>query len=148
MTAQNGPHAWLCVDPGIATGWAVLDDDGNIIATSVWGTHELHDSLDLLARTLFTMGYRIDAVVELMPSVGGVGRLAKKLEWIRRDVMHVLENVYEIRTRVIAPGTWKTSRVARTAILPSQFDDDALTVHQKDAIRMGLWAIEESERRR
>lgn len=137
-------HAWLCIDPGIATGWALLNDEGDIIATSVWGTHELHDTLDLLIRSLLSMGYRLDAVVEQMPSVGGLGRIAQKLEWVRRDVMHTLEGVYEIRTRIVAPGTWKTSRVARTAILPREFDDDVLTTHQKDAIRMGLWAIEDA----
>lgn len=139
-------HAWLCIDPGITTGWAVLDDDGDIIGTSVWGTAELHDTLDLLVRSMFSAGYRLEVVVEEMPHVGGAGQLAQKLEAIRRDIMHTVQGVYELEVHVVAPGTWKTSRVARTAILPREFEDEPLMTHQKDAIKMGLYVIERNTR--
>ena len=135
-------HVWLSIDPGITTGFAVLDDSGEVLATSIWGTGELKDSLDALVRYLFTAGYAIDAVIEKMPSTGGVGPLALKLEQVRQTITSVISGVYEIPTHHIAPGTWKPSRVARTTQLPKKWSGESLTTHQKDAIRMGRYASE------
>ena len=135
-------HVWLSIDPGITTGFAVLDDSGEVLSTSVWGTAELKTSLDALIRYLYTAGYGIDAVIEKMPSTGGVGPLALKLEAVRREIAAVISETYEIPTHNILPGTWKTSRVARTTTLPKKWADESLTTHQKDAIKMGRYAIE------
>ena len=108
-------RAWLCLDPGITTGWALLAEDGSILGTSVWGTAELRESLDLLIRKTFTSGYSLAAVVEEMPP-GAHGPIARKLEAVRRDIEVIVCETYEIPTARITPGEWKPSRVARTSM--------------------------------
>lgn len=139
------PHAYLAIDPGITTGWALLDPDSEeILGSSVWGTAELKDTLDLLVRTVFTAGMRLTCVVEKMPNTGRMGPLGQKLEQVRRDVYGTIQDVYEIRTVVVAPSEWKPSRVARTgkARLPKKFNGSPLTPHQRDAILMGRYVID------
>lgn len=134
-------HAWLAIDPGIATGWVLLDDAGKILGTSVWGTAELRTSLDLLVRTCYTRGIALDAVVERMPP-GKMGQLGVKLEAVRRDISLVLTDTYEIPTAYVLPGEWKPSRVARATRFPRHWQGTPLTIHQKDALRMGLYVID------
>lgn len=134
-------HLILSLDPGITTGWAVLDAaDGTIIGTSVWGTHELKETLDLLVRRIFTGGHTVECVVEKMPP-GSYGKLATKLEAVRRDVDFVIRETYELKVTMIPPSEWKPSRVARTRKVPGRFDKTPLTPHQKDAIRMGWYFL-------
>lgn len=138
-------HMWLCIDPGITTGWALLADDGKVKATSVWGTAELKISLDLIIRMAYTSGYTLTAVVELMPNTGKMGQLGQKLEAVRRDIEAVIVDTYDIPTLRIMPGEWKPSRVARTTTVPRLFNATPLMIHQADAIRMGRYAIEKEK---
>lgn len=139
-------HAWLSIDPGITTGWALLGDDGKILATSVWGTDELQPSLDQLIRAVHAAGTTITAVVEKMPP-GVFGELARKLERVRATIMNEVETVYELPVYEIAPGEWKPSRVAKTTKVPWKFTNGPLVIHQKDAIRMGRYAIDKLARK-
>ncbi len=139
------PHAYLALDPGITTGWALLDPDSDeILGSSVWGTAELKGTLDLLIRTVFTAGARLTAVIEKMPNTGRMGPLGQKLEQVRRDIYGTITDVYEIPVRVVAPSEWKPSRVARVgkARLPKKFNGSPLTPHQRDAILMGWYVID------
>ena len=139
------PHAYLALDPGITTGWALLDPKSDeILGSSVWGTGELKETLDLLVRTCFTAGMRLTCVVERMPQAGKAGPLGAKLEAVRRDIMYVVQEVYEIPTRTVAPSEWKPSRVARLGKphLPKKFNGSPLTPHQRDAILMGRYVID------
>lgn len=140
-------HAWLCIDPGITTGWAVLDDDGKVVATSVWGTEELAMSLDLLVRALFTHGFTVTCVIERMPQIGGMGLLGQKLESVRRKITGVVVDTYELAVVSIPPGEWKTSRVAKTREIPWHFAGTKMMEHQKDAIRMGWYAQEKGAKK-
>ena len=134
-------HARLSLDPGDTTGWALLADDGSVMATSVWGTHEIRESLDMVVRQAYSAGYAIDVVVEDMPSTGANGPLGKKLEWVRKQIDFVISETYELPVHHILPGVWKPSRIARTTELPKAWRDEPLMIHQKDAIRMGMYAI-------
>lgn len=134
-------HAWLAIDPGITTGWALLADDGAVMGTAVWGTHELREALDLLIRQAYSAGYALDVVIEEMPNTGLNGPLGKKLEWVRNQIKWVVSETYELPVHRILPGVWKPSRVARTTELPRTWRDEPLMTHQKDAIRMGRYAI-------
>jgi hypothetical protein len=138
-------HAWLAIDPGITTGWALLSDTGEVMGTSVWGTAELRKSLDLVVRLAHTSGYSLTVVIERMPSTGKMGALGQKLEAVRRDIASIVEETYELRTMYIMPGEWKPSRIARTAEVPRKFDGSPLMTHQKDAIRMGRYAQSKEE---
>lgn len=143
------PHAYLALDPGITTGWALLDPNSDeILGSSVWGTGELKDTLDLLVRKCFTAGMRLTAVVEKMPNTGKMGPLGQKLEEVRRDIYGTITDVYEIPVRVVAPSEWKPSRVARLGKpkLPKKFNGSPLTPHQRDAILMGRYVIDREEK--
>ena len=143
--APRTPHAVLAIDPGITTGWALIDPvRDEILGTSVWGTAELKETLDLLIRKCFTAGMSLEAVIEKMPSVGKTGPLAMKLEAIRREIYGLVQDVYDIPVTVVAPSEWKPSRVARTgkAKLPKKFNGSPLMPHQRDAILMGRYVID------
>lgn len=135
---------WLSLDPGITTGWALLDPEGKIAGTSVWGTHEIEVSLDQIIRRVFSSGHELTVVIEQMPSVGGLGQLAAKLEHVRRTILKVVVDNYELKPVYVPPGVWKTSRVANTMKVPYQFQDTPLLVHQRDAIRMGRYAMDKA----
>ena len=139
-------RVWLCLDPGIATGMALLDDDGKLRATTVWGTAEVKASLDAMVRALHISDYRIEVIIEKMPP-GSYGQLGAKLEAVRRDIMSVVEETYELPVTLIAPGEWKPSRIARTAAVKSwRFNGTPMVIHQKDAYRMGLYAQDKRRR--
>lgn len=139
-------QAVLAIDPGITTGWALLDrNGGDILGTSVWGTHELERSLDILVRTCFTAGIELTCVIEEMPP-GAFGDLARKLERVRGQIKRIIEETYEIRTVRLMPGEWKPSRIAKTTQVPWKFNDSPLMVHQKDAVKMGRYAIDKEAR--
>jgi len=135
-------HIWLALDPGITTGWALLDDEGRLRGTSVWGTAELKEALDILIRMSFTAGYTMTVVEERMPSAGGLGELARKLEAVRADIRKIVEETYELPVIWVTPGEWKPSRAARMTKTPPKFNGTPLMTHQKDAIKMARYAQE------
>lgn len=145
LPTPRTPHAVLSIDPGITTGWALIDPvRDEIIGTSVWGTGELKESLDALIRMCHTAGMTLEAVIEKMPNTGKMGSLGQKLEAVRRDIYGLIEDVYEIPVTVVAPSEWKPSRVARLgkAKLPTKFNGSPLTPHQRDATLMGRYVID------
>lgn len=134
-------EAIVALDPGITTGMAVLSDpEGYLLATTNWTPDNLEQSLDVMVRHLHIEGYTLSAVVEKMPRSGG--RSEDDLDRVRRTIHMVLEETFEIPTQFITPGEWKPSRVARTAVLPKEWEGQRLTAHQKDAIKMGAYALE------
>lgn len=140
--AEQSRRLWLCIDPGITTGWALLDDDGEVKGTSVWGTAELKTSLDAVIRMCFTAGYELTVVEELMPKIGGMGGHAAKLQEVLDTIHRLTRDTYEIPTIEVMPGEWKPSRVARTTTVYWRFNNTPLMIHQKDAIRMGRYVID------
>jgi hypothetical protein len=132
---------WLCIDPGITTGWALLDEHGELLGTSVWGTAELKTSLDAVIRTANLAGMTLKVVIERMPP-GSLGMLEQKLAAVRRDIDSVIRDTYELPIHEVLPGTWKPSRIARTTTFPSSWQGTPLMVHQKDAIKMGRYFID------
>lgn len=139
-------HAWLSIAPGIATGWALVSDDGKLIGTSAWGTHELRESLDLLVRQAFTSGWTITVVLEKMPNLAAMGVFGKKLSRVYADVMHVVGDTYELRTVYVAPSAWPKSTAARAARVPATWQKSPVLPRQRDAIRMAHHALEEVPR--
>ena len=137
-------HGWLAIDPGITTGWALLDDDGDVLGTAVVGTHDVRKTLDTLVRVMYTKGIVLDVIVERMPNVGRMSGLSAQLEFVRKEIAAVIDT-YELRVTLVAPGEWKPSRVARTTQLPRKWQGQSLTEHQQDAIRMGRYVMEAKE---
>lgn len=146
MSDEKRTRVWLCLDPGITTGMALLDDQGELRATTVWGTHEVKRSLDALVRGLHLTGYDIECVVEKMPP-GSYGQLAVKLEAVRSDIREVLVETYELPVTHVAPGEWKPSRIAKTTKVKGwRFGGTPMMTHQKDALRMGRYLIDKRRR--
>ncbi len=143
---EKRQRVWLCLDPGITTGMALIDSKGELRASTVWGTHELKASLDAMIRALHLTGYSISVVIEKMPP-GSYGQLASKLEAVRHDITRVVEETYELPTVYIAPGEWKPSRVAKTATVRTwRFNGSPMMTHQKDAFRMGRYYLDKIQR--
>ncbi len=139
-------RVWLCLDPGITTGMALLDDSGELRASTVWGTGEIRQSLDTLVRALHLSNYDIEVVIEKMPP-GSYGKLAVKLEAVRRDIQEVVTETYELPVTYIAPGEWKPSRIAKTTKVKGwRHDGTPMMTHQKDALRMGRYIIDKRKR--
>lgn len=144
--ATRKKRVWVCLDPGISTGMAVLDDEGELRASTTWGTEELSLSLDTLIRGLHLSDYAVEVVIEKMPP-GSYGALASKLEEVRRRIDFLVRETYEVPVTDIAPGEWKPSRVAKTAKVKGwRFNGTPMTTHQKDAFRMGRYAIDKRKR--
>lgn len=138
----------LALDPGITTGWAVIDrSDRMVKGHGVLPPSEIRHWLDTFIRKAHSTGHSITVVVEKMPRAGGLGELAEQLSSVRRDIQAVTTDVYDLPTVRIPPGEWKNSRVAKTA----EVDPSVKTPHERDAIRMGLYAADKllrEERRR
>lgn len=138
----NGPReAVLGIDPGITTGWAVIED-GEEKGSGNLSSDEVKPILDTLIRALHRDGCKMSVVVERMPASGGLSERARTLEQVRANIREVIDT-YELPTTEIAPGEWKTSRVARTTPLKR----GRYSSHQRDAIRMALYHVDKEARR-
>ena len=146
MIDSYGAHGdrllWLGIDPGVTTGWAMVEDNGKVIGSGNWSEDEVRPALDTLIRFAHNEGYVIQAVIERVPR-SGIGRLSMALARINGAIRELVEEVYELRTITVMPGEWKPSRVARTQKRPH----GKLTQHQWDAIRMTLYVIDRESRR-
>jgi len=122
-------RGWLCIAPGITTGWALLDERGNILGTSVWGTAELKTSLDAVIRTAHLSGMTLTVVIERIAP--GKGLLEQKLAAVVRDIDYVVRETYELDVIDVSPGAWEATPV------PAAWQDTPLMSPQRAAIRMG-----------
>lgn len=130
-------HAWLAIDPGVTTGWAVVADDGGVLGTGNMEEARVESTLDTLVRGMHSSGVALDVIIERMPRTGQMSELGETLERVRSHVHRVVVETYELPTRLIPPGEWKPSRAARTTKLKR----GKYTTHQRDAIRMALYAM-------
>lgn len=130
----------LSLDPGITTGWALLDDKGAILGSGNWKPEELDEGLEYVIRQVNRQGLELEAVVEIM-AVGRQGPLAVQLEYVRMTIDRIVVQTFGLDVSRYAPGEWKTSRVAARADLPAKWDGLGLTQHQKDAVVMGRYRI-------
>lgn len=140
--AHSDKHAWLGIDPGVTTGWALMTDNGKVVGCGNLVEHDLRATLDTLIRASHGEGYRLTAVVERMPR-SGIGRLTQRLDFVNSTIRELVDEVYELPKIEVTPGVWKQSRVAKTQKRPR----GKLTQHQWDAIRMTLYVIDREARR-
>jgi hypothetical protein len=133
---------FIALDPGISTGMAVLDWDGELRASTTWGTEELATSLDALIRGLHLTDYVVEVVIEAKPP-GSYGHLGAKLDEVRRRIDYIVRETYELPVTVLKPSEWKPSDAAKSAVVKGwRFAGTPMTTHQKDAFRMGRYAVE------
>jgi hypothetical protein len=137
----------ISLDVGAKTGWAILrKHDMEIIGCGDLLVDDLGCALDLIVRWLNLSGYTSEAVIEQMPSVGGVGELSTVLEYARKTTDYWLREVFQVPITYVLPGTWKNSRVANTTKLPKDWNGKMLSQHQKDAILMGRYYADRSDK--
>jgi hypothetical protein len=98
--------------------------------------------VDHIVRSAHRAGYRVVAVVEKMPVAGGAGQLPVQLEAVRRSIMRVVRDVYDLLIVEVAPGTWKPSRSARTRDVPDEWHGKKLSPHQRDALHIAWWYMD------
>ena len=136
-----GLEAVLAIDPGLTTGWAVISE-GAIVGTGVFEIHELEAGIDTLVRGMHRAGYSLTAVIEEMPRAGRMSQLSARLEEARQILHKILNDTYLLVIYYVTPGAWKPSRIGRKTEVPETFGGKPVTIHQKDAIRMGCYFIE------
>jgi hypothetical protein len=122
----------LSLDPGLTTGWAILDEAGAIVAT---GTIDHHDVRIALIRILREQ--KLDhAVLETVP-LEAPGHLADSLRHVLATLGGML-TTYQVEMTYILPGVWKTSSVPQPE---ARWAGKRLSIHQRDAIRMGRYYL-------
>ena len=142
----HGTHrVWLGIDPGVTTGWAMIEDNGHVLGSGNLVEDELRRGLDTLIRFAHNEGHVITAVVERVPR-SGVGRLSQRLGFVNGVVRELVRETYELETHEVMPGEWKPSRVARTTTFYDQ-PKAGRTAHERDAIRMTLYTMDREKRK-
>lgn len=128
----------FAIDPGSTTGWAIVRrQDKAVLGMGDLTPEELGCGIDLLVRSMHRLEYNVHAVVEQMPTPGGVGGpLAIELAFVRRTIDHWLTDVFELPVTYVLPGVWKTSAVAKTVEPPAVWERRPTSQHMKDAYIM------------
>ena len=118
----------LAIDPGITTGFALLDLDGVIV-----GMGEIQpDEIDRLK--LFSQNPDIEVVMEYTP----IPTLSE-MNMVLRDVIARLRVMFP-RHLEIKPGQWKQTPVIRHSV-PNRWEDEPVTHHMRDAVRLGIYYL-------
>lgn len=126
----------LTTDPGLTTGWALLDEIGSIIDTGNCTPEEVGPTLRRTILEWHRRGHMIRGAIEKFPLAPN-GKLANEL----RSVVLSIEAIFlgsGINVTRVTPGVWKTSSIPETQ---KTWADKTLTPHQRDAIRMGRYVL-------
>lgn len=139
---DRGGHVWLGIDPGITTGWAIVSDqDRSVLGCGNAQPDQVEEVLDTVIRAMHQQERVVHVVMEKLPKVGGNSPHAARLDVVSRAIYGVVIDCFDLPVTTVQPGTWKTSRVARTTD-PRELWKDRMTQHQKDAVLMALWGID------
>ncbi len=134
--------SYLGLDPGVTTGWAIIDKAGQLVGQGDFDEEVLEEGLDELVRGIHRSQRKIVVVIERMPP-GSAGKLSRKLERVRGAINRVIREVYDLPTIPVGPGEWKQSRVAKITRWPDPFKSD----HARDAATMALYIADKEKRR-
>jgi predicted RNase H-like nuclease (RuvC/YqgF family) len=133
---------WLGIDPGVTTGWALVDRGGNLVGFGELAEHDLRAGLDEVVRGCHRAARRVEVVIEKMPP-GEVGRLSDRLAAVRATIAEVVTETYELPIHMVRPTEWKTSRVAKITRWPRPFSSQ----HAQDAATMALYKMDKEQRK-
>jgi predicted RNase H-like nuclease (RuvC/YqgF family) len=132
---------WLGLDPGVTTGWALIDKGGKLVGHGELVEENLDDGLDQIIRGCHRAQRKVKVVIEKMPP-GEVGRLSDRLAAVRAVVDDLVGAVYELPVVRVSPGEWKNSRVAKIVRWTEKFSSQ----HARDAATMALYAMDKEKR--
>lgn len=126
----------LAIDPGVTTGYAILDLQGNILDS---GNVLIDDLSDSIFSTL-EEGKGLRVVMEELPR-GIDSRLRRMLE----EVVRFLDTRFPMATK-FSPGMWKSSPEARHPLKWAEGLEaiDKPSDHEKDAYHIGLYYLARS----
>lgn len=119
----------LSLDLGVTTGWAVFESD--IWYPSIHGTCSVEDFASQMDEIELIWG-RAEKIVLEKPIIvrGNLGNILEGLLWIAHQVLREHENVVEVQ-----PSEWKPHPIASSPV------KKGITVHERDAIRIGRWYL-------
>ena len=125
----------LSLDPGITTGYAILEPNGDLVESGNLCQEDLDDSI-LVALSSDT---NISVVIEdiPIPTRSPMNRqLAEIVSWL---------DYHFPKARKVSPGVWKTNLPVANLPIPRKWENSGMTTHQKDAYRMGVWFMLQKE---
>lgn len=128
----------LSLDPGVTTGWAVLDPSGDVRDTGNFLPEDLREGL-----TGVVQCWAPDQVIVEVFPLAATGHLAAILREVVATITEVLTD-YSLQVDKVTPGVWKTSSAP---VSEKEWQGEKTTPHQRDAIRMGRYHLKHKDRR-
>lgn len=122
----------LSIDPGICTGWALLDDEWEPLETGTCQPDGLEEALH--PDSLHLNRFQIEATVIEETPIPSFSEMNRQL----LDVMTNLRSWYPDAI-FVRPGVWKNSPAYYISL------SNTLTIHEKDAVRLGLYFLSTRE---
>lgn len=132
---------YVGIDPGVTTGWAMIDQGGKLLGSGDLFEDTLYAGLDEIIRRCHHGRRAVKIVMERMPP-GRMGELAQRLEHVRQLINELVFDVYELPVALVSPGEWKNSRVAKIVRWPEPFRSQ----HAQDAATMALYYADKEKR--
>ena len=121
----------LGIDPGITTGYTLVDETGEILAS---GNLEPED-LDESVLVTYAQEIGIQAVIESTP-IPTTSAMNRRLLEVSQKVWGLFPEAY-----AIIPGVWKQNRLVTALKIPNEWEEAILTPHQKDAYRIAMYYL-------
>ena len=116
----------IIFDPGGSTGFAALDECGEVLFTVTLSIQELNGFLEFIQ--LLTDEIFIDVVVEQGPEFSHHSPVTRRAE---RMILEIFPNAHRV-----PPTKWKSHPIsARHVNIPKRL----VTKHEQDAVRLGRW---------
>jgi len=131
----------LGIDPGLTTGWAILDHVGLLWDHGEWNIDDVLDGIDWVVRGVNRTGEDLEICQEVLAK-GKDGKLGNDLLYTQAALTRVIEDTYDVSRTFVIPGTWKNHRV--TQVRSTQFELTewrAFSQHVKDAIMIATWRM-------
>ncbi len=135
---QREPRLYtLGIDPGVTTGWAVLDHHGTIWDCGQWTLEEVLDGIDWVIRGVNRTGEDLEIVQEVLAK-GRDGALANDLRYAQVALTRIVEDTYDVSRTFVLPGTWKNSRHVQPV---EDWNGKKVSAHTYDAVNMARWRM-------
>lgn len=128
----------LAVDVGLATGWALLDQDGGVLGVGSLGAMQVGGGLDEIIRLAHRSGRTVEVVVSRAGEMfRGEGHLAHEVEFARREVLNQL-GVFELRAVDVKPSEVRAGLRAREL---RSWEGRPLPWRQREAVQLGRFYL-------
>jgi hypothetical protein len=124
----------LGIDPGVTTGWAVLDHHGEVWDTGEWTLDTILDGIDWVIRGVNRTGEELEACQEILAD-RSAGQLDAELKYVQAALERVIVGTYDVHRTFVLPGTWKPHRSV------IDVDEVSPSKHVMDAVKIATWRM-------